>query len=210
MRYAVAIVLLTAILNAATESTAHAQDRRGFWIGSGIGLGSVDVSTSDGINLPSRARKGAFDILTGWTLTPQLLIGMELNITSIGVIRDGVFQDAGIVDLDGAITYYPRRSSGFFVKGGVGGSFFDDLEESPAVDVSGTGVGAIVGTGYDIYLGRNLSLTTAVDFRFSRIGSVTLDGQSGFRGWKHNVIDFTLGIKFNCSPRPADSDSCSQ
>ena len=77
------------------------------------------------------------------------------------------------------------------------GSFFDDLEESPAVDVSGTGVGAIVGSGYDIYLGRNLSLTTAVDFRFSRIGSVTLDGQSGFRGWKHNVIDFTVGIKFN-------------
>jgi hypothetical protein len=45
--------------------------------------------------------------------------------------------------------------------------------------------------------GRNLSLTTAVDFRFSCIGSVTLDGQSGFRGWKHNVIDFTVGIKFN-------------
>ena len=190
-------VALVLFLATGMLSTADAQERRGFWIGSGIGLGSVDVSTSNGINLPQRARKGALDILTGWTLSPQLLIGMEVNSTSIGVIHDGVFQNAGVVDLDATITYYPRPSSGFFIKGGGGGSFFEDVGESPAVDVGGSGVGGIVGTGYDFYLGRNFSLTTAVDLRFSRIGSVTLDGQSGFRGWKHNVIDFTVGIKFN-------------
>jgi hypothetical protein len=176
---------------------AGAQEHRGFWIGTGIGLGSVDVSTSDGINLPGRARKGAFDILTGWTLSPQFLVGIEFNTVSIGVIHDGVFQNAGVIDLTGTITYYPRLSSGLFVKGGVGGSFLDDLQDSPAVDVRGIGVGAIVGIGYDIYLGRNFSLTTAVDFRFSRISSVTLDGQPGFQDWKHNVLDVTVGIKFN-------------
>lgn len=154
-----AFLWTTLVLGCVAPSTAAAQERRGFWIGTDIGIASTDAS-ADGIDLDGRGQASALDILAGWTVRPQLLIGVELNTLSVGVTRDGVFQDAGVVDVTATLTYYPRPSSGFFIKGGIGPSFFDDLEETPNVDISGTGVSAIVGTGYDIPLGRRLSLTT--------------------------------------------------
>lgn len=197
MRYAVAIVLVTAILNAAMASTAHAQDRRGFWIGAGIGLGSADASAA-GVFDFDRSRIGALDIETGWTVNPRLLIGVEFNAFAVTLFNASTIRDVGIGDVSATVTYYPRQSSGLFVKAGAGPSFAYSLEDSsPGGDVTGSGMGAIVGAGYDMYLGRNFSLTTNVDFRFSRIGELTLAQQSGFRSWKHNVLDVTLGIKFN-------------
>jgi Outer membrane protein beta-barrel domain len=193
---AAALVFAIVVLGVGVPSLAEAQERRGFWIGAGIGLGSVEASAGD----VDHDRDGitVLDIAMGWTLSPPLLIGVELNAFSGTFTRPGAFQDGVVSDLTVTVAYYPRTSSGFFVKGGVGPSFASDLEDPPAAfDVAGTGVAAMIGAGYDVYLGRNFSLTSAVDFRFGRIGDIKFDRQSALDDWSHNVIDFTVGIKFN-------------
>jgi len=196
MRYGFAIVFVTAVLNA-VASTAHAQDRRGFWIGTTIGVGSVDASAA-GVSDFDRSRIGAFDIETGWAVNPRLLVGVEVNAFAVTLFNATTIRDVGITDVSATVTYYPPQSSGLFVKAGAGPSFAYALDDSPAGEVSGSGLGAIVGAGYDLYLGRNFSLMTGVDFRFGNMGELAFGQQAGFRSWKHNVLDVvTVGIKFN-------------
>ena len=196
MRYGIAIVFVTAVLNAAVASTAHAQDRRGFWIGTSIGVGSVDASAA-GVSDFDRSRIGAFDIETGWAVNQRVLVGVELNAFAVTLFNATTIRDVGITDVSATVTYYPRQSSGLFVKAGAGLSFAYELDDSPAGEVSGSGLSAIVGAGYDLYLGRNFSLMTGVDCRFGNIGELAFGQQAGFRSWKHNVLDVTVGIKFN-------------
>jgi hypothetical protein len=102
--------------------------------------------------------------------------------------------------VSGTLTYYPGSSSNFFVEGGVGASFLevtvDAADTSPSPEL-GAGFGLTAGAGYDIYLGRGFSLTPAVGFWYGRPGDLRIAGQTLLRNWRHNVIDFTLAIKFN-------------
>ena len=91
------------------------------------------------------------------------------------------------------------RWSGFFVKGGGGFSSIDtDFRQgSRTVTVDlGTGVGLIAGAGYDFRVGKNISVTPAVNYWFGWSGDVTLDGTL-LTNWKPNVVDFTVGVTFH-------------
>ena len=102
MRYGFAIVFVTAVLNA-VASTAHAQDRRGFWIGTTIGVGSVDASAA-GVSDFDRSRIGAFDIETGWAVNLRLLIGVEVNAFAVTLFNATTIRDVGIADVSATVT----------------------------------------------------------------------------------------------------------
>jgi hypothetical protein len=191
----VALTMSLLILGGGFLSTADAQERRGFWIGSAIGYGAAgtrfDARDFDG------GAVSVVNISTGWTITPQLLLGVDINSFAVTFTRPGVSQPAAVVDLTAGLTYYPRATSGLFVKGGIGPSIANDTSSPVTIDVSGTGISGIVGAGYEFYLGRNFSLTTGLDFRFARIGDINFDQQSALPGWRHRALDVTVGIKFN-------------
>ena len=184
------------LLSAALPSSAVAQERAGFWISGAGRLKSVGGSI-DGVSID---RGPALDITIGlgWTLTPQLLLGVESNAYGVTVydpVRDIETTGTNTVV---SVTYYPRRSSGFFVRGGVGPTFLDNVNESPpGVDISGKGIVLMGGAGYDLYLGRNFSLTSAVDFWHGDVGNVKFDERTRFGDWKHNALGVLVGIKFN-------------
>ena len=136
----------------------------------------------------------------GWTLNEQLLIGGELNLWRRTVGLDaGVEATVHLYNLSGTLTYYPRPRSGFFIKGGAGASLLDADVESlgSSFAVEGTGFGFIVGAGYDISFGRTVSLTPAVNFWYGQPGDLQVVGGSPIVDWKHNVIDFTIGMTFH-------------
>ena len=60
----------------------------------------------------------------------------------------------------------------------------------------GKGLGFIVGAGYDIPLGRRIALTPAVNFWYGQPGDLKVAGTTVASNWKHNVIDFTIGVTF--------------
>ena len=96
------------------------------------------------------------------------------------------------------LTYYPRATSGLYVKGGVGGAFLDmdvDGFGGPAGNSSG-GLGLTAGTGYDVYVGRGFWLTPGVNFSYGQ-ADIQFNGDAVIRDWRHRQVDFTIGIKFD-------------
>ena len=124
------------------------QRREGFWFNGGFGVGAAgcvgcvgrEVGPSGGLSI-------------GGTITPRLLLGV--GTTGWYKQIDGVNVNGGT--FDARLRFYPSKWSGFFVTGGAGiGSIavwdaFDSARE--------TGVGALFGLGWDVRVGRNVSLT---------------------------------------------------
>jgi hypothetical protein len=118
----IVVVAVLVLLSSVLPSTARAQERKGFWFEVGAGVGFADISAD---NLEGERDTGSvvhFEL--GWALNPKLLVGFELRGMA-GNIEGDVTGSVFISNASAIFTYYPRASSGFFVKGGVGGSFLD-------------------------------------------------------------------------------------
>src|SRR5688572_7503838 len=150
-----AVVVVTGALW--SPSTAAAQERSGFWFGVGVGPGSAGVSCDDcGSN--RRMTDGTASLKGGWTLNPQTLVGLEVDLWS-QEDRSGELLSAtlNLYNVSGTLTYYPRASSGLFVKGGAGLSIINidgNVEGSAFTTTLGKGLGIVAGAGYDFPVSR--------------------------------------------------------
>lgn len=129
---------------AASSVTGHPQTREGFWFNAGFGYGSLGCESCAG-----RASGLSGGLSLGGTMTPHVLLGFGTTgwTKSVG----GERLSAGTLDL--RTRYYPVTRSGFFLTGGIGVgsvSFAGDSE---------SGVGVVIGVGWDIRVGKNTSLT---------------------------------------------------
>ena len=179
----------------AASAGSHSQERHGFWIGFGFGVGSANVTCDDcGSSNRETAAAGYFKL--GGTLNEHLLLGGEVNVWSKKQEGVTLTLSSGAVTL----TLYPQPASGLFIKGGVGLSMVDTQfrEGSTTVTIDpGYGLGVIVGAGYDVRVGKNISITPAVNFWYGKPGNVPHDGDPLFTNWKQNVVDFTVGVTFH-------------
>ncbi len=179
------------MLFAASSAWAgHPQERQGFWIGFGGGYGSADASCNE---CEGGNREGSFTgfVKLGGTLNPRVLLGVETNAW----IKE---QEGVTGSLTGTVTFYPQASSGFFLKGGVGASYVDtDFGAGTlSVTVSKTGWGVRAGIGYDVRVGRNISITPSANFYYGQPGDLSFEGET-LGNWKQNVFDFVIGITFH-------------
>jgi hypothetical protein len=191
----------------ATPSLTSAQERKGFWIGAGVVFGSAALrcdTCDDGRDL-----SGGLSIRAGWTANERLLIGGEFNgvamfgeaklLTPTGaLLEEDVPATFFLYNVLGTVTFYPKASS-FFVKGGAGLSGVDiqiDYATSYLTIPIGKGLGVSAGAGYDFRVGRRISVTPAVNFSSGRLGTVK-GALAESQKWKHNVVDFTVGITFH-------------
>jgi len=94
-----------------------------------------------------------------------------------------------------SVYLYPQAKSGFFLTGGLGFSNYY-VNSTPSFD--GTGWGFTAGAGYDIRVGRDVSLTPVVNYVYGGVGDVNESGVGRFAtGWKQSVIDFGVGVTFH-------------
>jgi hypothetical protein len=168
--------LLTALL-ATTAVAQHAQTREGFWVGGGMGYGSLglscDACTGD---VPREGGLALFANLGG-ALRPNILLGVEMNAwtDSEGGAR------ITMANVSGAAYWYPMTTSGLFLKAGAG---YSDLSVDDGFSSgSDGGFGLLGGVGYDIRVGRNISLTPVANWF-----------RGGFDGGSANVLQFGLGV----------------
>ena len=188
LRTLTAVSMFSAVAVSAVAAQ-HPQVRNGFWIGFGFGYGSSNVSC-DGWPSGSRESGGAGFIKLGGTLNDKVLLGGEINAWTKS--ESGVTADLGNVSFAGYL--YPQPKSGFFVKGGVGFAT-TRLHNSGTAEASGFGF--VLGLGYDIRVGTNISITPVGNFYFGSDGDLKESGTTLETGWKHNVYDFGLGITFH-------------
>ena len=202
-RTIVRVSVLLVVLVCGLPGVVTGQERSGFWIGFDVGGGSVGTSASGTVGSVFSADRswsgGAAALGLGWAVNPQLLVGIETRGMSWEWWVDDMEGTLDATNVFGILTYYPGVASGFFVKGGLGGSFLTmDVEGfGGAAGNSSHGLGFTTGTGYDFYLGRGFWFTPAVNFLYGQSGDVDFGGDTVIRDWEHNRIDFTVGIKFN-------------
>ncbi len=148
MRNRIATAVCVLMFTASTLVAQNPQTRSGFWFNFGLGAGSYGCDGCDG-----RHSGGTAAIALGGTLSQKVVLGGGVNVWVKEV--DGVDLTAGTVTA--LIRFYPSSTGGFFLFGGLGYS----TEEASAsgVSISESGTGAVLGLGYDIRVGRNVSLT---------------------------------------------------
>jgi hypothetical protein len=194
MKVGVATGVLWLVASTAAHA-GHPQVRRGFWVGFGFGYGSASV-TCDGCGSSDRESGAAGHARLGWTLNQHVLLGGEVDVWTKE--EEGVTLNLYNASLEVAL--YPQASSGLFVKGGIGAAYVDTELREGGVSIRadlGSGLGVVVGAGYDIRVGRNISITPTVNFWFGEPGDLELAGVPLVQGWKQNVFDISIGITFH-------------
>ena len=185
--------LAVSFLFALPAWAGHPQERQGFWIGFGGGYGSAlgqfDCSDCGGDDSREGSATGFFKL--GGTLNQRVLLGVEGNLWT--KTQEGVRLSLG--NVSGTVTFYPQASSGFFLKTGLGVGYletsFGDL------NITKSGFGVLGGLGYDIRVGRNISITPCANYYYGKPGNVTALGEEVFTNFRYNVFDFGIGITFH-------------
>ncbi len=169
-------------------SAQHPQTRDGFWIGFGFGYGSRH-ETCTGCGSANDGGVTGF-LKLGGTLSKNVLLGGAVNAWTKS--ESGVTESLG--NVTASVYYYPAPASGLFLTGGLG---LSDYRLSDGGSITGAGWGFTAGTGYDIRVGRNVSLTPVVNFAYGHVGDLSSGGTTVDAGWKQSVIDFALGVTFH-------------
>jgi hypothetical protein len=118
------------------------QQRQGSWFNAGFGFGMASCSNCED-------RSGfSGGLSAGKTINDRVLLGVGTS----GLFRAGAEAYAGSI-VDARLRFYPVRTSGFFVTGGVG------LGSAREFDETRYGVSTVMGLGWDIPVRSNLSLT---------------------------------------------------
>ena len=158
-----------------TAGTAQAQSHEGFWVGFGVGGGSL------GIDGGTNRDTGAVGyVKLGGTISERFLLGMESNAWR----KEQTGVTLTHTNLSAVAYFYPSATNGFFLKGGLGWSRL-------TVGVVGLGVtenggGAVLGLGYDARIGDNWSITPVVNFN-----------GGAFDGGNTNVSEFGVGVSWH-------------
>lgn len=162
-RTCLAVVVLTATSFGAAAAHAQGtadvgggrpQTREGFWIGFGLGAGSLGCE-----DCGDRETALSGNLKLGGTINPRFLLGVETN--GWYKSESGVTLTYG--NLSAVGYFYPSETSGFYLKGGLGLASLE-LDLDGFGSGSETGSGAVLGLGYDARVGRNFSLTPYLNF----------------------------------------------
>lgn len=144
-----AVCSIAAFSVAGTAQAQNTQTRDGLWFSGGLGYGSLGCDGCD-----SREGGVSGGLSFGGTITPRLLLGAGASGWTKS--EQGATLTVGLVDA--RVRFYPQTRGGFFVTGGVGVGSVSASVDGFGSDTE-TGVGLILGMGYDIRVARNTSIT---------------------------------------------------
>lgn len=97
-----------------------------------------------------------------------------------------------------ALYYYPMAASRLFLKAGVGASsFHGEFSGTISATADGGGLGFTLGAGYDVRVGRNISITPVGNFLWGQPGEVKTGNTVVFTRWKHTIFEFGLDVTFH-------------
>jgi hypothetical protein len=125
-------------------ATANKHARQGFWFNAGLGFGSVGCQDCDG-----RESGLSGGLSLGGSITDRFLLGVGTS----GFAKEIDGETFSVGTFDARVRFYPSRTNGFFLTGGIG------LGNVSYAGETERGLGVVLGLGYDIRVGRNVSLT---------------------------------------------------
>ncbi|WP_242343080.1 outer membrane beta-barrel protein [Anaeromyxobacter terrae] len=149
---------------------APAQQRDGWYIGFGVGVGDGSVSGQGSslsfkeLNYDRDPTRLGLNFKVGWTVTPRLLLGLDITAARAQASGSGVTTAAQITNYDAVATFFPMER-GLFLRGGLGLSALSLAYDDGIDDITDTygGTNLLGGVGYAFWLGKQFNLTVNLD-----------------------------------------------
>ena len=189
--FAILTLALGLLIPAGETFAQRPQTREGFNVSFGFGGGSAGIDCRG--CRPSRQSGTVFYLNVGSTINRRLTLGGELNAFA----RNSQNEDDRIGSLMAVAHFYPAPAMGFFLIGGGGMTSMSLDNRVDLVKVTSTGLGAEIGAGYDVRLGRNFSLTPYAAFVQGFTGIAKLNGVSNYEKVTPNYVQFGLGFTWH-------------
>lgn len=182
---------------ASAQAQSHPQTRQGFWIGFGLGAGQATPDCGTCSNLDA-GTGGSGYLRLGGRLNNSWLLGGESN-SWVGTIDDntgGPSTDVVAGFIAAAAYFYPNPASGLFIKGGLG--FYNFSGDDGTDDYASSAPMILLGLGYDIRVGRMISITPVLTILQSGEGDLEVNSvASGVTDFKSRVIGLQVGVTFH-------------
>ncbi len=180
-RILVAMTILSLLLSASALAVTKVRstDHRGFYVGFGLGYGSLGLDFDNDDLTSDREGGGAGVVFLGGAIRPNLLLGLDVNAWTKE--DDNITRTISTSSL--CLTYYATRE--FFLKGGVGfGNADVDVEYyHGTVSYSETGFGLTAGAGFEFRLTRRFALVPSAQWSYQ-----------SFDHFESNVFSITFNI----------------
>jgi hypothetical protein len=160
MRVIVRSIALLVVTALSASAQSHPQVRDGFTISFGVGGGTAG-SSCDGCDTDRETAPSGY-LRIGGAIRPGLILAGEANAWTKKKTELGIEGTLTIGTVNFIAQWYPQPANGFFVSAGVGsGTMALEVKGpgTPTISDHTNGLGYQIGTGYDIRMGRNFSLT---------------------------------------------------
>lgn len=186
------IVAFTVIAALSPTSLAaqRPQTRQGFWISMSGGTGNLNWSC-DGCSKRDHGG-GTLAVRLGGSPSQNFLLGAEFN---------ELFVDLGVAEISagyGAFTvyWYPSATGGVFVKGGAGiGTYY--RHTSDTLTARSTSAAILLGAGYDIRVGRKISINPMLTLWSSNKAYLKEEGVPIATGFRQYGVALQLGVTYH-------------
>ncbi|NIN11526.1 MAG: outer membrane beta-barrel protein [Gemmatimonadales bacterium] len=184
------LLVLTALAACTVPLAAQAEQRRGFWVGAGLGGGAA------GIDIPAVGDVGKLGLSgyvnIGGTVRPAVLLGVE----GIGWLRSDPDTTRQLGMLSAVVSLYPLADKDFFfVKAGFGAAFYAENASQDAFRAYGFAFHA--GVGGDYRLSEKILLGLLVQYVRSPNQEVKRNRQILFGKLDFEMIQFSLGVRWH-------------
>jgi hypothetical protein len=166
------------------DGGSNNNDRRGFWLGIGLGGGAESFDAKDGLGWSEEHWGGAAHLKLGGTVSQNFLLGAELQ----GWGRNYGSYDRSLSSLMIIGQWYVIPRGPIFVKGGLGltrDQFTNRVLGGPP-DFHQDGTGLVLGVGLDGRVARNVSITPFLDLIAHR-----------YRDQDERLLNIGVGVTFH-------------
>lgn len=174
------------LLPPATASAQRAAAHHGVWVGAGVGLGSAKLSCD--VCRTGRSGGTAAYLRAGATITQSVLVGLEAT----GWYRSKDDIDQLLGSLQAVVLLYPRKASGFYLKTGLGISQFSAKDNQD--EVSSQALSMQFGLGYEVAMGRNMSIVPYANFLGSTGADVRFNNTVAGLSANTSLLQFGVGL----------------
>jgi hypothetical protein len=191
MRKSVVVLAIAMCSAQALAAQGYPNTREGFWIGFGVGAGSIGADCASCSKDRVAGFSGYFRL--GGTVSQHILLGGETN----GWVRNesGVAESMGFAS--GVLYWYPSRTGALYLKVGLGGMSYEAGVGASRITAT-AGAGSI-GVGYEFRVRRNMSLALFLNSLASapvtfRVNGIIAPSNQDFR---LNLVQLGVGLTWH-------------
>lgn len=181
-----ALAACLVLVSAASLEAQRAAIRKGFWLGAGVGAGSARLSCQ--ICESSRDGGPTGYLRLGATINRAILVGVE---------GSAWYESENDIDrmlgsVMAIVLLYPKPANGFFIKTGLGISQYSAKDQDD--EVSSQALSGMVGVGYEVPMGRTLSIVPFANFLGSTGGDVRFNNTVSDLSANTSLLQFGVGV----------------